>query len=48
MDLYATGETGNTVFKAMAEKRKKHRGGEVFDATHNVKRSYNRSRKFTV
>ena len=30
MALYKSGETGDTVFKAMAEQRKKHRGGAVF------------------
>ena len=48
MTLYRSGETGNTVFKAMAKQRKKHREGLVFGPVDHSKKKYNRKRTYTV
>ena len=48
MDLYASGETGDTVFRLMAEKRKKHRGGAVYGESGQSKTSYERNRNFSL
>ena len=49
MNLYKSGETGNTVFKKMALQRKKHREGVIFGATvDHSKKKYPRKRHITL
>ena len=48
MELYKSGETGNTVFDLMAKQRKKHRGGAEFGPIDHSKKSYERDRNFCL
>lgn len=48
MNFYKSGETGDTVFKAMAKQRKKHREGILFGPVDHSKKKYNRKRNFSV
>ena len=48
MDLYKSGETGDTVFQKMAKQRKKHREGAVFGPIDHSKKSYSRKRNFAL
>ena len=48
MALYKTGETGCTVFQAMARQRKKHREGAIYGPVDHSKKVYSRKRTFTV
>ena len=48
MALYKTGETGSTVFQAMAKQRKKHREGAIFGPVDHSKKVYSRKRTFIV
>ena len=48
MDLYSSGETGNSVFAKMAEQPKKHRSGAIFGAAEPASKNYNRDRRFLI